>query len=81
MIMTIDVQDNFAKKILDFIKQFEVVRILQKENYYIDELGDLIEVREDGEFVVPTKEDLQALQSLKDEEFISLEELKKELDV
>ena len=79
--MTIDVQDNFAKKILDFIKQFEGVRILQKENYYIDELGDLIEVREDGEFVVPTKGDLQALQALKDEEFISLEELKKELDV
>ena len=79
MVMTIDINDSFAQKIVDFLKQFDGVRILKRENYYIDDLGDLIEVRDGKEYVVPTKEDIDAV---KDEsEYISLEDLKKELNV
>jgi len=78
--MTIDVKESLAQKIVDFLKQFEDVRIVKQENYYIDELGDLIEVRDGKEYVVPTKEDIEAVQKSEDE-FVSLDELKKELNV
>ena len=78
--MTIDVKESLAQKIVDFLKQFEDVRVVKQENYYIDDLGDLIEVREGKEYVVPTKEDIEALKN-RDDEFISLDELKKELNV
>ena len=79
MVMTIDINDSFAQKIVDFLKQFDGVRILKRENYYIDDLGDLIEVRDDKEYVVPTKEDIDAIKDKS--EYISLEDLKKELNV
>ena len=79
MLMTIDVKESLAQKIVDFLKQFEDVRIVKQENYYIDELGDLIEVRDGKEYVVPTKEDIEAVQKSEDE-FVSLDELKKELN-
>ena len=78
--MTIDVKESLAQKIVDFLKQFEDVRVVKQENYYIDDLGDLIEVREGKEYVVPTKEDIEALKN-RDDELISLDELKKELNV
>ena len=78
--MTIDVKESLAQKVVDFLKQFEDVRIVKQENYYIDELGDLIEVRDAKEYVVPTKGDIDAVKACEDE-FISLDELKKELNV
>ena len=80
MLMTIDVKESLAQKIVDFLKQFEDVRVVKQENYYIDDLGDLIDVREGKESVVPTKEDIEALKN-RDDELISLDELKKELNV
>ena len=78
--MTIDVKESLAQKVVDFLKQFEDVRVVKQENYYIDDLGDLIEVRDGKEYVVPTKEDVDAVKN-RDDELISLDELKKELNV
>lgn len=80
MVMTIDIKDSFAQKVLEFLKQFEDVRILEQENYYIDNFGDLIEVRNGEEYIVPTKEDIDAIKD-KNKDFITLEELKKEFNV
>ncbi len=80
MVITIDVNSHLSKKVMDFIGQLEGVRVVKRENYYIDDLGDLIEIRNGKEYIVPTKEDIEAFQESK-EDFISLEELKKSLNV
>jgi len=48
---------------------------------YFDELGDLIIVKGDQEFVVPTDEDIKTIFETKEEDFLDEEEAKKILNV
>jgi len=48
---------------------------------YIDDLGDKIVVIDGKEFVEPTKEDIEAIFTAKDKEFLDESEAKKLLDV
>ena len=69
--------------LFDDVKEF--LRDLAKKRNrlfsYFDELGDLIIVKGDQEFVVPTDEDIKAIFETKEEDFLDEEKAKKILNV
>jgi len=74
----LQVQDDLLNQALDYIKKF-VTKHKNESNYrYVDTFGDTIEVVDNKEFVIPSKEDLQILnQPMNKDDFISNDEAKR----
>ena len=74
----LQVQDDLLSQALDYVKKF-VLKHKHASNYrYVDTLGDTIEIIDNTEFVIPTKNDLLILnQSIKKDDYISNKEAKK----
>jgi DNA replication initiation complex subunit (GINS family) len=71
------------KELFEDVKVFlkNLTKKKKKSFQYIDDIGDTIVVIDGKEYVVPTKEDIKAIQEAKDDEFVSEEEAKKILDL
>ncbi len=74
-----EVDRSMVDEVLSFLK--ELAKKKQKSFSYIDDLGDMIVVKNGEELVVPSVEDIEAIQERKKEDFIDEEELKALVDV
>ncbi len=70
-------------ELFDDVKEFlhDLAKKRNKSFSYFDELGDLIVVKGDKEFVIPTDEDVKSISEAEREDFLDEEEVKKILDV
>ncbi len=70
-------------ELFDDVKEFlhDLAKKRNKSFSYFDELGDLIVVKGNEEFVIPTDEDVKAISEAEREDFLDEEEVKKILDV
>ena len=77
-IVQLQVQDDLLTQAIEYVKDF-VAKHKNKCNYrYIDNIGDTIEVVDDKEFILPSKEDLDILnQPCNKDDYISNDEAKK----
>ena len=74
-----EVDRSMVDEVLSFLK--DLARKKQKSFSYIDDLGDMIVVKNGEEYVVPSVEDIEAIQSRRKEDYIDEEELKALVDV
>ena len=76
----LNVNDSIFAQALEHIKTFVSAHQNESKYFYIDEIGDTIEVINGKEYVVPTKEDLDILNApISKKDIMSLDDLKKEL--
>ena len=70
-------------ELFDDVKEFlhDLAKKRNKSFSYFDELGDLIVVKGNEEFVIPTDEDVKAISEAEREDFLDEEEVKKILNV
>ena len=70
-------------ELFDDVKEFlhDLAKKKNKSFSYFDDLGDLIIVKGNEEFVVPTDEDINAILEAKREDFLGEEEVKEILNV
>ncbi|WP_025209246.1 hypothetical protein [Hippea sp. KM1] len=70
-------------ELFDDVKEFlhDLAKKRNKSFSYFDELGDLIVVKGNEEFVIPMDEDVKAISEAEREDFLDEEEVKKILDV
>jgi protein tyrosine/serine phosphatase len=71
------------KSIFDEAKEFliDIAKKKKKSLSYIDEIGDKIVVINGKEYVEPTKEDIEDIYSMCENDFIDESEVKRLLDV
>ena len=74
-----EVDRSLFKKVKEFL--MELSKKENKSFSYINDIGENIIVENAKEFVVPTREDLEAIYQIKDDDFIDENEAKKILDV
>ena len=69
--------------LFDTVKEFlnNLSKKEKKSFSYVDECGDIIVVENGKAYVVPTKDDILSIYSIKKEDFINEDEVKKILDV
>jgi len=77
--INLQIEQDLFSQVVQQLK--ELLAQYKNSNFtYIDKLGDTIQVINGKEFVIPTKEDLQAIKKpYNTSDFTSLEDLKKEL--
>ena len=71
------------QSLFDDVKDF-LVKLSNKENKsfsYINDIGENIVVKDTKEFVIPTRDDIEAIYNIKDDDFITEDEMKKMLDL
>ncbi len=74
-----EVDNELFEEVKNFLKTLSKKR--KKKFTYIDELGDIILVDGENEYVIPAKDDVSVLSSLNENDFIDEEEAKKLLNV
>ena len=74
-----EVDKSMYKEVLSFLKS--LAKEKKKSFSYIDDLGDTIVVIGDKEYVIPTKEDIEAIFLSKKDDFVDEDVVKKEFNV
>jgi len=74
-----EVDNELFEEVKNFLKTLSKKR--KKKFTYIDDAGDIILVDGENEYVIPTKDDINLLKSLNENDFIDEEEAKKLLNV
>ena len=75
----LEVDESIFDEVKDFLASISKKR--KKTLSYIDEIGDKIVVINGEEYVVPTREDLEAIYNTDKDDFIDESETKRLLDV
>ena len=70
-----EVDNEIFEDVKNFLKN--LAKRKNKSFSYIDELGDLVVVKGDKEMVIPNRDDILAITTKKDEEFLDEEEVKR----
>ena len=78
--INLQIEQDLLSQAIQHFKQFLAEHQTKGNITYIDELGDTIEIINGVEYVVPTKEDLKAINTRRTEQgFTSLEALKSKI--
>ena len=77
--INLQIEQDLLSQAIQHFKKFLAEHQTTGNLTYVDDLGDTIEVINGVEYVIPTKEDINAIKSKHSDDFISLEALKKEL--
>jgi len=75
----LEIDNSMFEEVIKFLKQLTIKK--EKNFSYIDEIGDLIIVKNGKEYVVPTQKDIKELNQLNQDDFIDEEETKRLLGV
>ena len=75
----LEIDNSLFEDVKEFLKKLTIKK--QKKFSYIDDLGDLIVVKDGKEYVVPTKDDIVELNNISKEDFLDEEEVKRLLGV
>ena len=70
-----EVDNELFEEVKRFLKNLAKKR--DKSFSYVDDIGDVVIVKGDKEIVVPNKDDILAITTKKDEDFLNEEEVKK----
>ena len=74
-----EVDSSMYEEVLAFLKS--LAKKKNKSFSYIDDMGDIIMVVGDKEYVIPTREDLENIMLSNEDDFVDEEVVKKELNV
>ena len=75
----LEIDNSLFEDVKEFLKTLTIKK--HKNFSYIDDLGDLIVVKDGKEYVVPTKDDIVELNNISKEDFLDEEEVKRLLGV
>ena len=75
----LEIDNSLFDDVMKFLKNLTQKK--EKSFSYIDDLGDLIVVKNGKEFVMPTKQDIIALNNIEKDKFIDENEAKRLLGV
>ena len=75
--VSINIEDSLFTQVLNKFQEVLKRENIQSDFTFVDEVGDQIVIKNDVQFVVPTKEDLELINNSKKEDFISSEEARK----
>jgi len=75
----IQVDKEMFNEVIEYLKSLSIKKKSKFE--YFDENGDLVVVENGQEFVIPTNEDLKAIFSVDEGDFIDEDDVKKRLNV
>ena len=70
-----EVDNELFEEVKRFLKN--LTKQKNKSFSYIDDLGDVVVVKGDREIVIPNKDDIVAITTKKDEDFLDEEEVKR----
>jgi len=74
----LNVDDSIFAQALEYVKDFVFKHNKESKYLYIDDMGDIIEVENGKERVIPTKYDIEVLsESINAEDYISNDDAKK----